>query len=71
MLPQAEHHPSDVLKVQDSLDLREFWKTLVRRKKLLASLIGGTIALTIILTFMSQPVYRATATLNERIHQGY
>lgn len=60
---QAEHHPSDVLKVQDSLDLREFWKTLVRRKKLLASLIGGTVALTIILTFMSQPVYRATATL--------
>lgn len=50
-------------KAQDTLDLREFWKTLVRQKKLVLGLVGASLLLTLLLTFLSSPVYRATATL--------
>lgn len=50
-------------KAQDTLDLREFWKTLVRRKKLVLGITGATILLALLLTLLSSPVYRATATL--------
>lgn len=50
-------------KEQETLDLREFWKTLVRQKKLVLSMIGATILLALLLTLLSSPVYRATTTL--------
>ncbi|WP_298612605.1 polysaccharide biosynthesis tyrosine autokinase [uncultured Thiothrix sp.] len=50
-------------KAQDTLDLREFWKTLVRQKKLVLGIVGATLLLALLLTFLSSPVYRATATL--------
>lgn len=50
-------------KAQDTLDLREFWKTLVRRKKLVLGIVLMTLLLALLLTFLSSPVYRATATL--------
>ncbi|HPY40992.1 MAG TPA: Wzz/FepE/Etk N-terminal domain-containing protein, partial [Thiolinea sp.] len=50
-------------KAQDTLDLREFWKTLVRQKKLVLGIIGGILLLTFLLTLLSSPVYRATASL--------
>lgn len=50
-------------KAQDTLDLREFWKTLVRQKKLVLGIVGASLLLTLLLTFLSSPVYRATATL--------
>ncbi|MFI0399763.1 MAG: GumC family protein [Thiolinea sp.] len=50
-------------KAQDTLDLREFWKTLVRQKKLVLGITAGIILLALLLTILSSPVYRATATL--------
>ena len=50
-------------KAQDTLDLREFWKTLVRQKKLVLGIIGATLLLALLLTLFSSPVYRATTTL--------
>ena len=48
---------------QDTLDLREFWKTLVRQKKLVLGITAGIILLALLLTVLSSPVYRATASL--------
>lgn len=50
-------------KAQDTLDLREFWKTLVRRKKSVLGVTGATTLLALLLTLLSSPVYRATASL--------
>lgn len=50
-------------KAQDTLDLREFWKTLVRQKKLVLGIMAGIILLAFLLTMLSSPVYRATASL--------
>lgn len=50
-------------KAQDTLDLREFWKTLVRQKKLVLGITAGIILLALLLTVLSSPVYRATASL--------
>ena len=43
-------------KAQDTLDLREFWKTLVRRKKLVLVTAGATILHALLLTLLSSPV---------------
>jgi capsular exopolysaccharide synthesis family protein len=50
-------------KAQDTLDLREFWKTLARQKKLVLGITGATLLLALLLTLLSSPVYRATSTL--------
>ncbi len=54
---------SELLKTHDNLDLREFWKTLVRRKGLVLGILLTTILLSLLFTFLSTPVYRATATV--------
>lgn len=56
-------HVPAYAKAQDTLDLREFWKTLVRQKKLVLGIVGATLLLALLLTFLSSPVYRATASL--------
>lgn len=54
---------SELLKTHDNLDLREFWKTLVRRKGLVLGILLTTILLTLLFTWLSTPVYRSTATV--------
>jgi len=51
------------VKHQDTLDLREFWKTLVRHKRMIFIMSGATLALALLFTLGSKNVYRATATL--------
>lgn len=53
----------ELLKTHDNLDLKEFWRTLVRRKRLVLGIITVIVLLTVLFTFLSTPVYRATATL--------
>jgi len=55
--------PGDFLKSQDTLDLRDFWKTLVRHKRMVTLVAGTAITLTLIVTFVSKPTYQSTATL--------
>ncbi len=50
-------------KTQESLDLRGFWKTLVRQKKTIFSIIAVVLLLTLVFTLLSSPLYRASATL--------
>ncbi len=50
-------------KTQESLDLRGFWKTLVRQRKTIFAIIAVVLVLTLIFTLLSSPLYRASATL--------
>lgn len=53
----------ELLRTQDNLDLKEFWRTLVRRKRLVLGILGVVVLITLLFTFLSKPVYRATTTL--------
>lgn len=54
----------DVFKKSDTLNLREFGRTLVRRKRMILLIIAITLLLTLLFTLFSKPLYRATATLH-------
>ncbi|MEZ5536004.1 MAG: polysaccharide biosynthesis tyrosine autokinase [Thiolinea sp.] len=56
-------HIPEFAKSQDSLDLRGFWKTLVRQKGTILTILGIILLLTLVFTLLSSPLYRATATL--------
>lgn len=53
----------DLLKSPDTLDLREFGRTLLRRRRMIMLVTGIVILLALLITLFSKPVYRATATL--------
>ncbi|OQX16639.1 MAG: hypothetical protein BWK73_03455 [Thiothrix lacustris] len=53
----------DFLKKPDTLDLREFGRTLLRRRRMIMLITAITILLALLITLLSKPVYRATATL--------
>lgn len=64
MLPNRGNQlPRSDTRQRDTLDLREFWKTLVRQKRLIAITMGITLLLALLFTLVSKNVYRATATL--------
>lgn len=64
MLPNRGYQlPRPDTRTRETLDLREFWKTLVRQKRMIALIIGITLLLTLLFTLLSKNVYRATATL--------
>lgn len=63
---QAQRNPAyapDLLKAADTLDLREFGRTLFRRRRMIFLVTGIIILLALLITLFSKPVYRATATL--------
>jgi capsular exopolysaccharide synthesis family protein len=63
---QAQRSPAyapDLLKAADTLDLREFGRTLFRRRRMILLVTSIIILLALLITLFSKPVYRATATL--------
>lgn len=54
----------DVFKKSDTLNLREFGRTLVRRKRMILLIIAITLLLALLFTLFSKPLYRATTTLH-------
>lgn len=50
-------------RVQDTLDLREFWNTLIQHKRMILAIGGATIAITLLFTLASKNVYRSTASV--------
>ncbi|MDD5392012.1 MAG: polysaccharide biosynthesis tyrosine autokinase [Thiothrix sp.] len=60
---RSSHLQRSDVKSQDTLDLREFWNTLVRHKRMIMLVGGTTLLLTLAVTLASKNVYRATATL--------
>lgn len=61
--PSAKTRPDTLPAVADKLDLREFGRTLVRRRHLILLITGIALLLTLVITLLSKPLYRATATL--------
>lgn len=47
----------------DEIDLLAYWRILVKRRWLVLGVLGGVVALSLLVTLMMPPVYRATATL--------
>ena len=45
------------------IDLLEYWRTIVKRKWVLAGFAGAVVALVAVLSFTATPLYRATATI--------
>ena len=60
----AETRPGDI-------DLRAYWHVILKRRWLIAAVIGSVVLVTLVLTLMATPVYRATAVIqidNEEQH---
>jgi capsular exopolysaccharide synthesis family protein len=47
----------------DEIDLLAYWRILVKRRRLIAGVLAGVVALALLLTLMTQPLYRASALM--------
>jgi len=47
----------------DEIDLLAYWRVLVKRRRLVAGVLAGVVAIALLLTLMTQPMYRATALM--------
>jgi len=47
----------------DEIDLMAYWRVLVKRRRLIAGVLAGVVALALLLTLMTQPLYRASALM--------
>jgi len=47
----------------DAIDLLAYWHILVKRRRLIAGILAGTVAMALLITLMTQPLYRATALM--------
>ena len=56
---------------QGDIDLRAYWHVILKRRWLIAAVIGSVLLVTLMLTLMATPVYRATTVMqidNEEQH---
>jgi len=47
----------------DEIDLLAYWRILVKRRRLIASVLAGVVALALLVTLTATPIYRATTVL--------
>lgn len=47
----------------DEIDLLAYWHILVKRRRLIAGILAGVVALALLMTLMTQPLYRAAALM--------
>ena len=47
----------------DEIDLLAYWRILVKRRRLIASVLAGVVALALLATLTATPIYRATTVL--------
>ena len=47
----------------DEIDLLAYWHILVKRRRLIAGVLAGVVAIALLLTLMTQPMYRASALM--------
>src|SRR6478672_4952111 len=69
----AHHHTAGPLSLDllddrrevdpDEIDLLAYWRVLVKRRRLIAGVLASVVALALLLTLMTQPLYRATALM--------
>ena len=56
-------YPEELLEPNKGLNLKDFWNVLTRNKKLLATITLAAFLLSLILSLLLPPVYRATTTI--------
>lgn len=47
----------------DEIDLLAYWRILVKRRRLIMGVLAGVVALALLVTLMTQPLYRASALM--------
>ena len=45
------------------IDLLAYWRVLMKRRRLIASVLAGCVAVSLLITLMTQPLYRASAMM--------
>jgi capsular exopolysaccharide synthesis family protein len=63
MVAADSAHSIDHERDEDEIDLLEYWKILRDRKWLIAAITGGVMALALVLTLLTTPIFRASSTL--------
>ncbi len=56
-------YPEELLEPNKGIDIREFWRVIMRHQKLLGLFILTTFLITLLLTLLMKPTYRASATI--------
>jgi len=56
-------YPEELLEPNKGLNIREFWSVLVHHKKLLAGITLAAMLLSLLITLLMTPVYRASTTI--------
>ena len=62
-LPAIALEAADERRDDDEIDLLAYWRILVKRRRLLASVVAAGVAASLLATLMTQPLYRASATM--------
>lgn len=57
------YYPEKLLENSEKLDLKAFWHTIVRRKRLILLFVMVMFSLSLLITLFMKPVYRATTLL--------
>jgi capsular exopolysaccharide synthesis family protein len=57
------YYPETLLESPERLDLKAFWHTIVRRKRLIILFVAVMFVLSLLITLLMNPVYRATTLL--------
>jgi len=52
----------------DTIDLRAYWRIILKRRWLILGVLGGVVALALLATLLATPIYRATAVLQIERH---
>jgi succinoglycan biosynthesis transport protein ExoP len=47
----------------DRIDLLAYWRVIIKRRRLIAGVLAACVAVALIITLMTQPLYRATALM--------
>ncbi len=56
-------YPEELLEPSKGLNIREFWSVLVRHKKMLGTITALALLLSLLITLLMTPVYRASTTI--------
>ena len=62
-MKNTDYYPEKLLNSSENLDLKEFWNTVVRRKRLILLFVIILFSLSLIATLLMKPVYRASTLL--------
>lgn len=62
-MKNTDYYPETILEPSERLDLKAFWQTIIRRKRLILLFVIILFSLSLIATLLMKPVYRASTLL--------